>query len=237
MGAPSFSFKQFTVFHDKCAMKVGTDGVLLGGYADVENTETILDIGTGSGLIALMLAQRSDAQITAIDIDKDAVSQALLNVANSPWPSRIQVIESSLASFEKSCADKFDLIVSNPPFFNNSLRTPNVSRTLARHTEADFHHEICNAAMNLLNPNGKLVVILPVAEGDLFVAYAQQIGLHCTQYIQVFPTPTAAAKRLLLEFSMQQCICNHTSLIIESGTRHEYSPEFSKMLQDFYLKL
>jgi tRNA1Val (adenine37-N6)-methyltransferase len=184
-----------------------------------------------------MLAQRSDAQITAIDIDKDAVSQALLNVANSPWPSRIQVIESSLASFEKSCADKFDLIVSNPPFFNNSLRTPNVSRTLARHTEADFHHEICNAALNLLNPNGKLVVILPVAEGDLFVAYAQQIGLHCTQYVQVFPTPTAAAKRLLLEFSMQQCICNHTSLVIESGTRHKYSPEFSKMLQDFYLKL
>jgi tRNA1Val (adenine37-N6)-methyltransferase len=218
-------------------MKVGTDGVLLGGYADVENTETILDIGTGSGLIALMLAQRSDAQITAIDVDKDAVSQALLNVANSPWPSRIQVIESSLASFEKSCADKFDLIVCNPPFFNNSLRTPNVSRTLARHAEVDFHHEICNAAMNLLNPNGRLVVILPVAEGDLFVAYAQQIGLHCTQYIQVFPTPTAAAKRLLLEFSMQQCICNHTSLIIESGTRHEYSPEFSKMLQDFYLKL
>jgi tRNA1Val (adenine37-N6)-methyltransferase len=237
MGAPSFSFKQFTVFHDKCAMKVGTDGVLLGGYADVENTETILDIGTGSGLIALMLAQRSVAHITAIDIDKDAVSQALLNVANSPWPNRIQVIESSLVNFEKSNADKFDLIVSNPPFFNNSLRTPNVSRTLARHAEVDFHHEICNAAMNLLNPNGKLVVILPVAEGDLFVAYAQQIGLHCTQYVQVFPTPTAAAKRLLLEFSMQQCICNHTSLVIESGTRHKYSPEFSKMLQDFYLKL
>ncbi|MFZ4583393.1 MAG: tRNA1(Val) (adenine(37)-N6)-methyltransferase [Paludibacter sp.] len=237
MGASSFSFKQFTVFHDKCAMKVGTDGVLLGGFADVKNAKTILDIGTGSGLIALMLAQRSIAQITAIDIDKDAVSQALFNVANSPWPSRIQVIESSLTNFKDSCTDKFDLIVSNPPFFTNSLKTPDELRTLARHAESDFHHEICNAAQNLLQAEGRLVVILPVVEGNLFVAYAQQVGLHCTQYVQVFPTPTTVVKRLLLEFSMQKSVCKHASLVIESGTRHEYSPEFTEMLQDFYLKL
>lgn len=237
MGAPSFSFKQFTVFHDQCAMKVGTDGVLLGAWADVTCVGSILDIGTGSALIALMLAQRSSAHITAIDIDKDAVNQAILNVENSPWTSRIDVFESSLSHFCSKTIQKFDLIVSNPPYFKNALKTPSELRTIARHAEADFHNQLILSAHKLLQNEGKLCLILPLVEGEQCYEYALSQGLYCSKYVQVFPKPNAEPKRLLMEFRLLSCECVHTELVIESEIRHQYSSQFSEMLQDFYLKL
>jgi tRNA1Val (adenine37-N6)-methyltransferase len=237
MGAPSFSFKQFTVFHDKCAMKVGTDGVLLGAWANVEKSNSILDIGTGSGLIALMLAQRSKANITAIDIDKNAVIQAKINAENSQWTDRIQILESDLMEFSNTTNQQFDLIVSNPPFFKNSLETPELARTIARHATTDFHNKIIISSLKLLTENGKLCLILPINEGNECIAFAIKNGLCCTKKITVFPKPTNSAKRLLIEFSKQNVDCFCSELVIESEVRHSYTKDFTALVKDFYLKL
>jgi tRNA1Val (adenine37-N6)-methyltransferase len=237
MANPYFSFKQFTVFHHKCAMKVGIDGVLLGVWTDVGHADLILDIGTGTGLIALMLAQRSSALIDAIDIDADAVIQANENVQKSPWPSRIAVHQIELQSYVQTAINRYDLIVSNPPYFVNSTKAPVENRNTARHTDTLTHEELLDNALCLLKPTGRICIILPVNEGLSSVEYAASIGLHCTKQVVVFPKPGAAAKRLLLEFSPQFTACVNSEIVIESDVRHQYSPEFTTLAKDYYLKL
>jgi tRNA1Val (adenine37-N6)-methyltransferase len=237
MPNPYFSFKQFTVFHDKCAMKVGIDGVLLGAWASIENADHILDIGTGTGLVALMIAQRSLAKVTGIDIDRDAVFQANENIEKSPWPARVDVQESSLQKFAATSGLFFDLIVSNPPYFVNSLKAPSDSRTAARHTDSLTHEELIENAIRLLNPAGRICIILPINEGLQCVDFAQSKGLYCTKQVTVFPKPAAAAKRLLLEFSFISGQKEVSELVIEAEVRHHYSPEFTELAKDFYLKL
>ncbi|HEY5508921.1 MAG TPA: methyltransferase [Paludibacter sp.] len=237
MSNPYFSFKQFTVFHHLCAMKVGIDGVLLGAWASVENANSILDIGSGSGLITLMLAQRSEAEIIAIDIDADAVLQTVDNVSKSPWQNRIRTKEISLQLFVFETSDRFDLIVSNPPYFVNSTKTSTLSRTTARHTGSLSHEALIENAKLLLKPTGRICLILPVNEGLQCVDFAENIGLFCTKQVTVFPKPGAVAKRLLLEFSLQPSPKIESELTIESNERHQYSPEFSALAKDFYLKL
>lgn len=218
-------------------MKVGIDGVLLGAWADVDNADAILDIGTGTGLIALMLAQRSSAQIDAIDIDADAVIQANENIQKSPWSSRIQVSEVELQKYVLNTRNRYDLIVSNPPYFVNSTKAPVENRNTARHTDTLTHKELLDNALTLLKPTGRICVILPVNEGLMSVEYAATIGLHCTKQVVVFPKPGAVAKRLLLEFSQQFTACANSEVVIESDVRHQYSPEFTALAKDYYLKL
>ena len=236
MPNPYFSFKQFTVYHDQCAMKVGIDGVLLGVWTEIGTAKRILDVGTGTGLIALMLAQRSCSDIIAIDIDAPAVLQARENVRNSPWSERVEVCESSLQDFTSS-SRPFDLIVSNPPYFVNSMKSPSESRATARHADTLTHEELIENAINLLNPQGRLCIILPVNEGLQCVKFALSCGLCCSKQVMVYPKPDVAAKRLLLEFSMQKTDTVISELTIETGERHHYSPEFSELAKDFYLKL
>ena len=237
MANPYFSFKQFTVFHHKCAMKVGIDGVLLGVWADIGHADSILDIGTGTGLIALMLAQRSSARIDAIDIDADAVIQANENVQKSPWSNRIGVHQIELQSYVLTAINRYDLIVSNPPYFVNSTKAPVENRNTARHTDTLTHEELLDNALSLLKPTGRICVILPVNEGLSSVEYAASIGLHCTKQVVVFPKPGAMAKRLLLEFSPELITCVNSEIVIESDVRHQYSPEFTTLAKDYYLKL
>jgi len=237
MSNPYFSFKQFTVFHDKCAMKVGIDGVLLGAWTPIENSKRILDVGTGTGLIALMLAQRTNADIVGIDIDYQAVFQATENIKNSPWPNRMKVIESSLQEYSKSTSDRFDLIVSNPPYFVNSTKTPYEKRTTARHTDLLTHEELIENTMKLLNPAGRICIILPVNEGLQCIDFAESKCLFCTKQVTVFPKSSAHAKRLLLEFSLIKSTRIETELVIETDVRHQYSPEFTDLAKDYYLNL
>ena len=237
MANPYFSFKQFTVFHHKCAMKVGIDGVLLGVWTDIGHADSILDIGTGTGLIALMLAQRSSARIDAIDIDAEAVIQANENVQKSPWSSRIAVHQIELQSYVLTAINRYDLIVSNPPYFVNSTKAPVENRNTARHTDTLTHEELLDNALTLLKPTGRICVILPVNEGLSSVEYAVSIGLHCTKQVVVFPKPGVVAKRLLLEFSSKFTACVNSEIVIESDVRHQYSPEFTTLAKDYYLKL
>lgn len=237
MANPYFSFKKFTVYHDQCAMKVGTDGVLLGAWTEMGNAKTVLDVGTGTGLISLMLAQRSGEQLTidAIDIDQGAINQIEANVLHSGFKGiDYQLI--SLQEYKDISLRKYDLIVSNPPYFSSSLHSPDKQRTMARHTDSlsmsDF---ICSSAQ-LLADNGRLSLIFPYDDKDTIVSLAEQSSLFLTRSTTVFTTPTAHPKRVLLEFSKKQVVCETDSLIIEKE-RHRYSPEFTALVKDFYLKL
>ena len=163
MSNPFFKFKRFTVYHDRCAMKVGTDGVLLGAWTDVEGVRSVLDVGTGTGLIALMLSQRCDAAVQAIDIDEDAVIQARENVKNSPWPEQIEVRQEDVREFAETCGRRFDLIVSNPPYFTEKVMCPEQRRNAARHTEGLAFSELAAAVSALLAEQGRFSVVLPSA--------------------------------------------------------------------------
>ena len=237
MPNPFFSFKQFTVYHHRCAMKVGIDGVLLGAWADVNSVGKVLDIGTGSGLIALMLAQRSNAHITAIDIEPNAVLQTKENIENSPWKDRIRAKVISIQEFAASTDEKFDLIVSNPPYFVNSLKNSSANKTTARHTDSLTHEELMIGAKKILADNGRICLILPVNEGEKCMQFSESIGLHCHKTVYVHPKPAVEAKRVLLQFGFAPTTTEVTELEIETSERHQYSKEFAALAKDFYLKL
>ena len=215
MANPYFRFKKFTVYHDKCAMKVGTDAVLLGAWADTSFCRNILDIGTGTGIIALMLAQRSQATVEAIDIDKEACVQATENAAASPYTERIKVVHASCADFAASNQQKrYDLIVSNPPYFINSLKCPDNKRTV-----------------------GRIALVLPYERLEEVKAHASANHLYICRQTDVIPTPGAAPKRLLVELSTtEENIKNRDTLTIEEA-RHQYTPEYIALTKEFYLKM
>ncbi len=237
MANPYFRFKQFTVFHHRCAMKVGTDGVLLGAWTKPENTENILDIGTGSGLIALMLAQKCNATIQAIDIEPNAIQQAKENFENSFWSDRMSAKEISLQNFSLISDTKFDLIVSNPPFFVNSLPTPDKNRSCARHANEMTHTDLLLCAKSLLSKTGRICLILPVNEGLLNVDFAESIQMYCSKLVYVSPKPGIEPKRLLIEYSLNPIKREISNLEIETSLRHQYSPEFTALVKDYYLNL
>jgi len=214
-------------------MKVGTDGVLLGAWANVENAQSILDIGTGTGLIALMLAQRSHAEIDAIEIEKNAYKQALENVEASIFRDRVNVFHCSLQNFSQQ--KTYNLIVSNPPYFVQSLKNPAQEKILARHNDTLTQDDLLFFAGNNLSENGRLAVIFPVEEGFSFIKKAENYSLFCSKLTRVMPREGANAKRLLLEFSQQKQNCQKSGLQIETDRRHEYSGEFKQLTKDFYL--
>ncbi|NOU61138.1 tRNA1(Val) (adenine(37)-N6)-methyltransferase [Marinifilum caeruleilacunae] len=233
-----FKFKQFTIFQDGSAMKVGTDGVLLGAWANVEQSQRILDIGTGTGLIAIMMAQRSQgkAKIDAIEIDDSAYQQAFENINACPWTDQLQAIHQSFQEFCSNTPEQYDAIVSNPPYFMNGLDAKEESRTKARNADHLPFEELLEGAMKLLNPKGSLSVVLPIEEGGYFIRMAKLSGFSLRRKCKVLPNPGKAAKRYLLEFSVQECETINEELIVENGQRHVYSPQYINLTKEFYLK-
>lgn len=234
MSNPYFRFKQFTVFHDRCAMKVGTDGTLLGAWTDITGVQSILDIGTGTGLVALMLAQRSPAYIDAVEIDPEASLQARENVGRSPWCDRIQVYQGSVQEYARTCSKQYDLIVSNPPFFDNASKAAQKARTVARHSDSLRQIDLLQVAEQLLGENGRLAVIYPTDAAKLFQENANFFGLFCHRKLSVKPTLARETKRILLELSKHHSFAHENSLTIEI-TQRVYAPEFISLIQDFYL--
>jgi tRNA1Val (adenine37-N6)-methyltransferase len=229
-----FNFKQFTVYQDKCAFKVGTDGVLLGACADVTGAEHILDIGTGSGLIALMIAQRCNAEIIAVEPDEDSFNQAVENVGGSLWGGRIKTVNTDLQSYRPENI-KFDLIISNPPYFTASMKNPDPRKSAARHNDSLSPGEMLGAVDQLLTINGKLQVIMPYAEGNIFIAEAQEYGLYCIDILKIRPLPSSEVRRLIMTFSRQRIKATEKFLTIEHGKRHEFTEEYMNLTKDFYL--
>ena len=229
-----FQFKQFTIHQQRSAMKVGTDGVLIGAWASVRvNDRTILDIGTGTGLIALMLAQRNpEAEVVAVEIDSESAAQARDNVAASPWSDRVIVEECAVQDFVSDL--KFDLIVSNPPYFVDSQKCPDGSRNTARHTDTLSFSELMKAAERLLAPDGRFAVIVP-AESAMSVIAAG--NMHLVRRCDVRTKPSAQPKRVMLEFSPRfEGAALREELTIGDGTNGGYSPEYVALTRDFYLK-
>lgn len=234
MSNPFFSFKQFTIYQDRCAMKVGTDGVLLGAWARVASASRILDIGTGTGLISLMLAQRSGALITAIDIDADAVRQARGNIEASPWKDRVEVVRQDICSYVTN--ERFDVIVSNPPYFVNSLKCPDGQRSMARHCDCMEFGDLIKHAVGLLLPEGAFSVIIPTGGMEEFLTIASGYNLFLSRQTLVRTKPDVAPKRVLLEFKKQPVVCIQDELVIELS-RHVYSEAYIELTKDFYLKM
>lgn len=232
-----FRFKKFTIYQDKAAMKVGTDGVLVGAWADVNKAERILDVGCGTGLIAIMLAQRTNdyCTIDGVEIDSLAYQQAVDNVKACLWSSRIELFNQSFQTFVKDRVRGYDMIVSNPPFFLNGIKTSNGSRTLARHADNLPFEELLEGARTLLNPGGRLAVILPVMEGEQFIRLAEIMGFSLSKHISVLPNPGKAPRRYLLEFSMDEGPLLKDELVVENGIRHVYSPQYIALTKEFYL--
>jgi tRNA1Val (adenine37-N6)-methyltransferase len=234
-----FQFKQFSLEQDRCAMKIGTDGVLLGAWAPLSHQPfSILDIGTGTGIIALMLAQRSNAeQIDALEIEENAYEQATDNFEASPWNERLFCFHAGLDEFMEEPEDEYDLIVSNPPFYTEDYKTNDDQRDLARFQDALPFEDIIEAADLLLSENGILAVIIPFKEEARFLALANEFELYPTQITRVKGTPKTDIKRSLLALSrntIETPLINE--LIIEIG-RHEYTPEYIALTQEFYLKM
>lgn len=230
-----FSFKQFTIRQDRCAFKVGTDGVLLGASADTDGADRILDIGTGTGLIALMLAQRCQADITAIEPDKDSFEQACRNIADSKWQKRINILNSSLQDFNPDNL-QFDLIVSNPPFFRDSLKNPDPAKAASRHNLSLSSDELLKGVSRLLEGSGRFQVIMPNAEGTLFISEAGDYELFCSKIIKIIPLPGSDVKRLILTFSRTRLETEERLLTIESGRRHDFTDEYKNLTKEFYMK-
>ena len=234
MSTPNFRFKQFTVWHDRCAMKVGTDGVLLGAWAPMEafsiqnSAFRILDVGTGSGLIARMLMQRCpEAIVEGIDIDEAAVEQARGNGVNA-YLSRLQ---------DWKPETKYDLIVSNPPYFQNSLKNPDKGRELARHTDSLSYEELLQHSARLLQDEGQLAIILPAEAETEIRALAEQYSLYCTRIARVYSKESKPARRVLITFEITRShdhVTTTDSLVLEDekGGR---SAAYSELCKEFYL--
>ena len=235
MPNPYFAFKQFTVRHDRCAMKVGTDGVLLGAWTDLSHSRRILDIGTGTGLIALMLAQRCmDARITAIDLDSAAVEQAQENIQASPWKDRIEALQQDICTYHPN--GTFDTIVSNPPYFIDSLKCPDGQRSTARHTDTLDADRLIGKVSELLTSDGRFSIILPAEQTEDLIRVAGEKGLHPSRQTWVITRPGLSPKRILMEFRKIPVTLQPYELVIELE-RHVYSEEYIALTKEFYLKM
>jgi len=233
-----FQFKQFTINQDRCAMKVGTDGVLLGAWVPIENNPfAVLDIGAGTGILSLMLAQRSNAeQIDAIEIDENAYEQCVENFEASNWGDRLFCFHAGLDEFMEEPEDEYDLIISNPPFYSEDYKTESEQRDLARFQDALPFEDLIEAAQLLLSENGIFAVIIPFKEESRFIAFAKDFNLLPFKITRVKGTPTTEIKRSLLAFSFTEKEIEATELIIETA-RHQYTEDYIALTKDFYLKM
>lgn len=238
-----FQFKRFRVEHSRSAMKVGTDGVLLGAWCSVRQTDRhVLDVGAGTGLVSLMVAQRAEnvgfsPRIDSVEIDQNSYEDATLNFKNSVWHSQLNALNISLQEFvQQPQLPQYDHIVSNPPFFQNSLASPNYARTTARHTSSLSYADLVVGVSKLLAEDGLFSVILPVVESGIFIQLAVEQGFILSRRTLVCPTVGSEPKRVLMEFSRTICELIEDKFAIESTTRHNYTDQYIGLTQDFYLK-
>ena len=229
-----FRFKQFNVEHDRSSMKVGTDAVLLASWCNISHAQTALDVGTGCGVIALMLAQRNPAvAVDAVDIDPDSIEEAAGNFSSSPWHNRLtaQLCDFNTAQFTK----KYDAIVSNPPFFSNGIMSPVEARRNARHTSTLSYARLLSRARGLLTDNGRISIISPVENIKEIIEACTFASLHISRIISVIPVRGGRTRRVLWEFAPTPCETERGVVVIED-CKGVYSQQYRDLCHDFYLK-
>ncbi|HTB06187.1 MAG TPA: methyltransferase [Bacteroidia bacterium] len=234
MPGDSFVFKQFIVKQNKCAMKVGTDAVLLGAWAELPSAGYALDVGAGTGIIAMMVAQRSNTSIDTIEIERDAYTQAVENCNNCKWEDRINVVHTSFQDYVKGCARKYDVIITNPPYFNNSLQPASEPRTTARHTCTLSFEELIDGISLLLHKHGSFATILPLKESEMLIDIAKERGLNLSRLMRIKTTASKPEKRVMMEFTFGRDQFSESTIIIENED-HSYTPEYKELTREFYL--
>jgi tRNA1Val (adenine37-N6)-methyltransferase len=235
MSNATFAFKQFTIKQDRCAMKVNTDAVLLGAWVTPNGSKKILDIGTGTGVIALMLAQKSDARILAIDIDREATEQARLNVQGSSF-NNIEVNHLSFQDLVQNSEERFNLIVTNPPYFVDSLKSANDTRTIARHNGLLPFEDLLKGVKKLLDDKGKFCLILPTKEASQFRQLAENKGLYLSKLLRIRTrSDKESEKRHIMQFEFKETEFSESTLVIESEQPSKYTPEYMELTKDYYL--
>lgn len=231
-----FEFKKFKIKQDKCAMRVSTDAVLLGAWVIPNGSKSILDIGTGTGVIALMLAQRSEALITAIDIDKDSTEQALVNVEESIYKEKVRVVHTSFQDLVGSSSEKFNLIVTNPPYFIDSLKSSSETRSTARHTDSLSFSDLIGGVKKLLDEKGKFCLILPTKEAGLFREMAQSKGLYLSKLLRIRTRMEKdSEKRHLMQFEFKESEYSESTLVIEADSHRNYTQEYKDFTKEYYI--
>ena len=238
MSNKPFQFKQFTIQQDKAAMKVGTDGVLLGAWVDLKSEVfSVLDIGAGTGLIALMVAQRCNAElIDAVELNDDAYEQTVDNFETSDWGDRLFCYHASLEEFANEIDDKYDLIISNPPFYTSTYKELPDDRAMARHSESLPYDELLRNTSKLLSENGSCAFIIPYEEEIKFISIAKELHLFPTKITRVKGAVNSPIKRSLIQFSFFEDKLIEDELTIEIE-RHNYTSEYQELVKDFYLKM
>lgn len=233
--AAGFQCKQFFIGHQHCAMKVGTDALLLGAWAHIPASGNLLDIGCGSGILSLMLAQRTEGRraITALDLDAGAVQQSRINVAASPWPATIQVLEQDILTYQP--AERYSLLLCNPPYFHQALAARDPARKLARHSDSLPWPHLLQHAAQLACDDADFALVIPDASAKMLLQAGAEAGWQLKRWCRVQPGPQKAVRRALLQLSRQPAVPEHSQLCIQQHDGH-YSEAYRQLLKDFYLK-
>jgi tRNA1Val (adenine37-N6)-methyltransferase len=238
MSVDYFQFKQFIVHHTYSTMKVGTDAVLLGTLSDIPEKGKILEVGTGTGVISLILAQRSKAQITAIDIHQASVWEARANFKESPWTERLKALMISYQLYaEQGNPIRYDLIISNPPFFENDLKSIDINRNLARHNDHLSYRDFLLASRYFISEIGQLCLILPLTEAQIFIEEAKNSEFYLQKKIEIKPKPEKEANRLILSFGKQILNEIQKNSITIRNNDNTYSETYKKLTEDLYVSL
>tara|TARA_B100000497_G_C7682931_1_gene413379 strand:+ start:1344 stop:2066 length:723 start_codon:yes stop_codon:yes gene_type:complete len=236
---PIFKFKKFEIDQSHCLMKVGTDGILLGAWCDVQGAKKVLDIGTGTGLVALMITQRTkNTMIMAVEVDQESSHQAKMNFDTSMWHDRLDLYKGTIQDFAHQGTSQFDHIVCNPPFFSGGTLSTNQDKNNVRHTIKLSHQDLLKSVRTLISTNGKFSLILPLIEGLRFIELAETYGLNCERKTEVKSRIKGNVERLLLQFSkVQSKGLKEDELIIYKSDSKDYTNDFIELTKDFYLKM
>lgn len=234
MDARPFHFKHFSLFHHRSTMKVGTDAVLLGRWVEVNPTDAVLDIGTGCGIMPLMLAQKGAGKIDAVELDAASANEAEINFLASQWRDKLRVYQSDVRDFATN--EKYDLIISNPPFFINSYKSDTERKNLARHTDDSLSFaELCASASRLLKDDGRFAVVLPVAESVEFLKEAEKNGFYQSKRMEIVPVEGKEPNRVNLELKKMPSETILTTSFVIRGADGRFTAEYDEFLRDFYL--
>ncbi len=232
--ARPFHFKHFSLYHHRSTMKVGTDAILLGRWTEVRPADVVLDIGTGCGLLPLMLAQKGVAQVDAVDIDKASVEEATLNFEASQWREQLHAYCVDIVDFQTD--KKYDLIVSNPPFFVHFSQCDSARKSRARHSDAALSFEaLCGVVLRLMQPDGRFALVLPAKESVAFLEVAESMGLFLHKRLSIVPIAGKEPNRVNLELGIKQCADIQEDAFIIRDTENQFTPQYHAFLKDYYL--